>query len=241
MKSSKQSFSFLKHLLLVSTGGISLVVLLSIVGMRQIGERFAPFARDRVLTLFEGILQPAPLTAQIEISTLILQKMQEANELTTAVYNMETVVPASADRQIGQFVLATTNLIYIGQGEVRAGVDLSQLNETNIKVTPNKIHIDLPPPQILDGKIDVHRSRVYDYNRGFLNLGPDVAPQLQTLAQQKTLEQIVNAACSEGLLEKANERAREAIAQILATTGERQVEIKTTPPLPNHCSVNYPR
>jgi hypothetical protein len=230
MKSSKQSGYFFKSLLLVSRGGISLAIFLAVVGMWLIG--------DRLLSLFEKILQPAPLTSQIEIPTLILQKMRQANELTTAVYTMETIVPASADRQIGQFILATTNLVYIGHGEVRAGVDLSQLNEANIKVTPDKIHIDLPPPQILDGKIDVHRSRVYDYNRGFLNLGPDVAPQLQTLAQQKTLEQIVNAACSEGLLETANQRAKEAIAQILATASDRQVEIKTTPPLPSHCFLN---
>jgi hypothetical protein len=232
MKSSKQSFSFLKSLLLVITGSISLAILLTIISISRIGERFT-----RVFTLLEGILQPTSIT-QIEIPTLILQKIREANELTTAVYTMETIVPASADRQIGQFVLATTNLVYIGHGEVRAGVDLSQLNEGNIKVTPDKIHIDLPPPQILDGKIDVHRSRVYDYNRGFLNLGPDIAPQLQTLAQQKTLEQIVNAACREGLLETANEGAKDAIAQLLASTGNRQVEVKTTSPLASHCSLN---
>jgi hypothetical protein len=57
-----------------------------------------------------------------------------------------------------------------------------------VQVTNNTIQLRLPPPRILDSKIDVNRSSVYDYNRGFLGLGPDVGPQLQTLAQRETLK-----------------------------------------------------
>jgi hypothetical protein len=57
----------------------------------------------------------------------------------------------------------------------------------------------------------VRQSQVYDYDRGFLSLGPDVAPQLQTLAQQETLKNIVTQACRQGFLEEANQKAETTI------------------------------
>jgi len=94
--------------------------------------------------------------------------------------------------------------------------------------------VQLPPPQILDSKIDVNRSRVYDYDRGFLNLGPDVAPQLQTLAQRETLQKIVTNACDSGILNEASDRAQSVLTQLLSTAGFRQIEI--TPSLATKCA-----
>ncbi|MFN9672445.1 MAG: DUF4230 domain-containing protein [Microcystis sp.] len=60
---------------------------------------------------------------------------------------------------------------------------------------------------------------VYDYDRGFLGLGPDVAPQLQTLAQQETLEKILATACQKGILQEANQKAVLALTQLLLNSG----------------------
>jgi predicted transcriptional regulator len=109
------------------------------------------------------------------------------------------------------------------------------LKADDVAVVNDTIQLQLPPPRILDSKIDVNRSSVYDYDRGFLGLGPDVAPQLQTLAQQETLKKIVTAACSEGVLEQANDRAELVVAQLLSTAGHKQVEVKTQSPPPGTC------
>ena len=219
MQSSNKPLFILKHLIFWGTGSISLIVLVLFVGIWQ--------TSDRLLTKVENFLQPQPVKPQVDIPTLVVKQIKGVEELTTTVYTMETTVPTSAERKLGDFVVATTQLLYIGHGEVRAGIDLSQITTEDIEVSDNKIVINLPPPQILDSKIDVHQSRVYDYNRGFLNLGPDVAPDLQTLAQQHTLAKIVNSACQEGILDKANEKAKNAIAQLLANTGYNKIEIKT--------------
>ena len=220
MQSSKKPLFILKHIILWGTGSISLIMLVFLVGIWQ--------TSDRLLTRVENFLRPQPVKPQVDIPTLVVQQIKGVEELTTTVYTMETTVPTSAERKLGDFVLATTQLLYIGHGEVRAGIDLSQITTKDVKVSHNEIVINLPPPQILDSKIDVHKSRVYDYNRGFLNLGPDVAPHLQTLAQQQTLAKIVNTACQEGILDIANEKAKDAIAQLLANTGYNQIEIETT-------------
>jgi hypothetical protein len=91
--------------------------------------------------------------------------------------------------------------------------------------------VRLPAPEILDRAIDVERSQVYDYDRGFLNLGPDVAPDLQSRAQRETLRTITAAACDQGILDQASDRAEVAIAQLLTLSGYTQVSVEAaTPP-----------
>ncbi len=117
---------------------------------------------------------------------------------------------------------------------MRAGVDLSALAAEDVAVSSDTLRVRIPPPRILDSKIDVNRSKVYDYNRGFLNLGPDVAPKLQTIAEREALQKIVAAACADGVLEKANNRARLVVTQLLKQ-GSNKVTVETQPPLPDVC------
>ena len=215
-----QSSNFWQRLFLMSAGTVNLAILLILFGIWRTG--------DRALNFVGNIFQPQPVQPQIEASMAIASKIREIQELTTTVQTMETIVPASAERKLGDFPVATTRLLYIARGEIRAGVDLSQLTNKQIQIKDNRIEINLPPAKILDSKIDVDNSRVYNYDRGFLNLGPDVAPQLQTLAQRKTLAKIVDTACSQGILETANDRAQETISQLLATTdSKREIKINT--------------
>lgn len=181
---------------------------------------------DRLFKTIENILQPQPTELQIEESALLLKQIQKMQQLTTTTYNMETIVPTSADRTWGEnWTIGTTKLLYLAKGEVKAGIDLSQLTKEDVDVSKNKIAIVLPAAEILDSKIDVSNSRVYHYDRGFLNLGPDIAPQLQTLAQQKTLNKIVVSACDEGILKTASEEGQRAIAHFLDMISDKEVEV----------------
>ena len=219
MKTS-QSTSMGHKLLLWSAGGINLVILLILLSIWRTG--------DRTLNFMGNLFKFSAAESKVENFTPLVQRIENIQELSTTVQTIETVVPASAERKIGDIPLATTRLLYIARGEIEAGVDLSQLTDADIVVSNNSVEINLPPAKILDSKIDVNRSRVYDYNRGFLNLGPDVAPQLQTLAQRETLSKMIATACQEGILDNANLKAKEAITQLLMNTGHRQVTVNTT-------------
>ena len=184
----------------------------------------------------ESFLNPAISRPQVEVNTVVLERIKGTSELTTATFVMEAVVPASEDRKLGDIVVASTKLLYIARGEVRAGVDLSKINSSDIKVINNSIEINLPAPQILDSKIDVDRSFVYDYDRGFMNLGPDAAIDLQTLAQRKTLRKIVKSACQKGLLTEANEKAKLTVSSLLNTAGYKEVKVITSSPQKSLCN-----
>ncbi len=217
----------LRNLMLMTSGGIVMISLFFGIGMLRSGFRFI----EEIHEMFNVSLGKP----EVDVRSIIVSQVQGASELTTAVFNMEAVVPTRQDRKVGDYTLGTTTLLYIAYGEVRAGVDLKDLKPENVNVVNDTIQLQLPPPRILDSKIDVNRSTVYDYDRGFLGLGPDVAPQLQTLAQQETLKKIEAAACRENLLAQANDRAQLVVEKLLNTAGYKQVEVKTQQPLPGTC------
>jgi hypothetical protein len=184
---------------------------------------------DRLLNGFSSLITPKLSEPQVDVRSLVLQKVREASELTTAAFTMQAVVPTEQDASLGGLVFGKTKLLYIAHGEVKAGVDLSQLTAAQVQVKQDSIQIQLPPAQILDKKIDVNRSQVYDYNRGMLGLGPDVGPELQSLAQQQALQKITAAACEEGLLQKASDRARLVVTQLFSTAGYKSVVVNAQP------------
>jgi hypothetical protein len=224
MNSSKPSYfnlSLLKSLLSLMKGGVSLITLVILIIIWRNGSSFV----QKIGTIFNPSVTPP----QVNVSNLIVQQIRGVSELTTTVFVMDAVVPTSSERKIGEWVVGETNLLYIARGEVRAGIDLSEVTQDHVTVTNDTIQIQLPPPKILDRKIDVNHSQVYSYDRGFLNLGPDTAPELQTEAQRQTLTKVVQTACSQGILTQAQDRAVITITQLLQTTGYPNIEVKTTP------------
>jgi hypothetical protein len=217
----------MRSLSLMTTGGALLIGGLIAFGVWRSGDQFL----SEVKTLF-STPQPPP---RVDPRTTIVQQIRGASELTTAVFTMETVVPTSRDRTIAGYVVGKTTLLYIAYGEVRAGVDLAAIRPNDVQVNGDTLLLRLPPPRILDSKIDVNRSKVFDYDRGFLGLGPDAAPELQQLAQQETLNKIVESACSSGVLQAASDRAKVTVGQLLMTAGYGQFSVETQPPSADAC------
>ena len=222
--------SWPQRLTLMAQGAAVLLVLLSLAGVWRAGSSFG----SRLLELF-ALETSEPV---IDSRALVVSQIRGASELTTAVYTMETVVPTSRDRVVGDFVIGRTELLYIAHGEVRAGVDLGAIDASQVRLEADQLTIQLPPPQILDHKIDVSRSKVYSYSRGLLGLGPDAAVELQTLAQQETLGRIVAAACENGILQQASDRAVVTVTQLLSAAGYDSPIVESQPP--GGCTVAAP-
>lgn len=219
--------SLMKGALFLISSGSLLIGGLLIFSLWRSGDQFW-----RKLTSWATEPQPAP---QVDVKSIVVKQIQDASELTTAIFSMEAVVPTQQDATIGGVVIGTTKLLYIASGEVRAGVDLSKIGPQDIQVKGETLTLRLPPPRILDSKVDVAKSSVYDYNRGALGLGPDVAPQLQTLAQQRALEKIRSAACEKGILEKASDRAKLVVEQLIHVPAYKNVVVTTQPPDQQTC------
>lgn len=210
----------LRQLIAMGGGAVLALALVAVFGVVRSGQDFWAGLGNAFV--------PKTQEAEVTARAVTLQQIRQANELTTAVFTMETVVPTQQARTLGNFTIGKTTLLYIARGEVRAGVDLSKVQPEDVTIAANVIRLRLPAAQILDQKIDVTRSEVYDYDRGFLDLGPDQAPQMQQIANQTALVRIVEAACAQNILAQANQRAQTALTQLLGASGQ-QVLIESQP------------
>ncbi|BAQ63837.1 DUF4230 domain-containing protein [Geminocystis sp. NIES-3709] len=205
----------------LSGSGFTLVILLGLFGIWKTGTDFI----QGITHLFHHEVT-LPTTKNPHV---ILRQVQGVSELTTSIFVMDTIVPTSSNRKIGNWVVGETNLLYVARGEVKAGLDLSNLTAEDIVIQGDNIKIELPPVKILDEKIDLNQSQVYNYDRGFLNLGPDVALDLQLKAQQETLTKIKETACQQKILNQANDKAVILITELMKNSGFATVEVTTTP------------
>jgi len=222
-------WSLLKLFLLVTTGGITLVTLLILTGIWR--------TSDRAISVVENFFQASDSPPEVSVSDVVVSELQGVDELTTVVFTTQSVVPTEQSRKLGYWTVGTTRLLYIAQAEVRAGVDLADMTmeDVTVKEQDDTVVVKLPPAEILDHKLDIKESQVHRYNRGFLNLGPDVAPKLQTLAQQQALNQVIDAACDKQILDQARDRAEDNIQQLLAKSGYRNVEVTSPNPSTSQC------
>ncbi|MEL7332743.1 MAG: DUF4230 domain-containing protein [Cyanobacteria bacterium J06560_2] len=230
-QSSEKSslLKILQLLTIATTGGAVMMGSLALFAFLRSGGQFFTDVKE-ALTI-------KPPEEKVDVRTVVVEQIQEVSELTTAVFTMEAVVPAQSDRKFGEVTIGKTNLLYVAYGEVRAGVDLEDL--TTADVTPSEtgtqIKLVLPAPELLNTSIDVERSSVYDYSRGLFNLGPDRAPELQSLAQREAKVKIERAACEQGILDQANDRAALVVTQLLQAAGFTEVTIETTPSADTAC------
>ena len=220
----------LKMLGMVFSGGSFILGLVMLMTVWKSGDWFW-----KQISAWTSGPQPEP---QVDVRSIVVKQVQEASELTTAIFTMEAVVPTQQDATVGGVVIGSTKLLYLAHGEVRAGIDLSKISVNDIQAAGDTLTVKLPPAKLLDRKIDVSRSSVYDYNRGALGLGPDVAPQLQNLAQTQALEKITLAACEKGILTQANDRAKFAISQLLKVPNYKTVNIQAQMPDLSACKAN---
>ncbi len=182
-------------------------------------------------TVSEPFTRPQP-TAVLLSPTVIIERLRDASELTTAIATIETVVDASQDRTLGPFTIGRKKLLYVAHGDVRAGVDLAALTPADVTVQGGTVTVRLPPPRILDKKVDVSRSRVFDVDTELL---APAAPDLQSQAERYALDRILLAACEGGVLAQANQRAEVVVRALLASAGPNEVRVIRQPPAADAC------
>ncbi|MEM1251551.1 MAG: DUF4230 domain-containing protein [Cyanobacteria bacterium P01_H01_bin.21] len=146
----------------------------------------------------------------IDPGSLIVHQVREVSELTTAMFEMDAVVPVSE-----KWGLSKSQLLYIAHGDVRVGVDLSEFQSDDVQEEDHEITVTLPPLKVLDSKLDLFHSSVYSYDRGFLGWGPDVV-DLQAQAQLEAISKVEKAACQDWLIQTASNRVQQTVEHLLS-------------------------
>lgn len=160
--------------------------------------------------------------ARTTTSPVVVEGIQELERLATVRWTESVVVTReSGGTRLEQF-LTGERVLLVATGEVEAGVDLAEINEDDVRVDGDRVTIDLPEPQILSSSLDEERTRVYDRDRGLLNLGADDV--LVQEARRDAEAEVVSTAEENGILETAERNAEESIRAFVTTLGFEEVE-----------------
>lgn len=160
--------------------------------------------------------------ARTTTSPVVVEGIQELDRLATVRWTESVVITReSGGTQLEQF-LTGERVLLVAAGEVEAGVDLAEMDEDDVRVDGDRVTIDLPEPQILSSSLDEERTRVYDRDRGLLNLGADDV--LVQEARRDAEAEVVSTAEENGILETAERNAEESIRAFVTTLGFEEVE-----------------
>src|SRR5438093_2552046 len=158
---------------------------------------------------------PAP---KVYNTATVLKQVQTLSQLVTVKYVMEKVEVLSDPPQslLRQFWFDDTHVVLIAHGIIKAGVDLSQMKPSDLRVTEKKIVLTLPPAQITDAYLDDKRTQVVERNTGFLR---SFNKDLEQTARQNAVDDIRRAARSGGILKEADDRARAQLKHLFQQLG----------------------
>ena len=162
-------------------------------------------------------------TLTIDVSQpTVVDRIQRLQRLETVVYTMDKIVTGAKENVLPDF-LTGDRLLMMVHGEVVAGVDLSGLKASDVRVEGKHVHVHLPAPQVFMTRLDSAKTRVYSRQTGLL---VPTDPNLETQVRQEAERQLLEAAMADGILRNAQVNAAATIRSLLQGLGFEEVELE---------------
>ena len=195
------------------------------------------FARSRKPSSPEAIdpqkLLPQPTPTIYPSAATVIEGVQALSRLETASYQMEKVITAESGQGPLGFLFGD-RLLLIAYGEMIAGVDLSYIGPADLMTTDDgTVYMRLPPAEVFVATLDNSRTYVYDRRTGVAGMNM----QLETAARQEAERLMLQAAVENGLLEKADENARDVLRSLLLGLGFKHIIFVKDMPTPTPAPV----
>ena len=173
-------------------------------------------------------LLPQPTPTIYPSAATVIEGVQVLSRLETASYQMEKVLTAESGQGPLGFLFGD-RLLLIAYGEIIAGVDLSYIGPSDVMTTDDgAVYVRLPAAEVFVATLDNNRTYVYDRRTGVAGLNV----QLETAARQEAERLLLQAAIENGLLEKAEENARDVLRSLLKSLGFKHVIFVKEMPTP---------
>jgi hypothetical protein len=148
----------------------------------------------------------------------LIRQIQSLSQLVTVKCVMEKVVILEDVKWYGE-----NRILLVAHGIVKAGVDLSQLKPEDLQIHNGQAIIRLPPAVITDVYLDEKQTRIIERTTGLLRSYDKLMEQS---ARQVALDDIRRAARNAGLIEDADERAREFLVRVFRQAGLNDIEFR---------------
>ena len=171
--------------------------------------------------LHRGVRQEKrPLT--IDDTPVIVTKIRSLGELTTACYYDEMVLSRTKENAFSSSALGSLaeglgkdvddHLVLIAKGTVRAGLDLMDMSEEDVRFVGDTAYIRLPAPQYLDVIVNPSDFEV------FAEIGKWTHEEITGL-QETARTRLLMGADHYGLKSRAYAGAMDAVTELLVASG----------------------
>lgn len=150
---------------------------------------------------------------------VVLEEIQRLNRLETCRYNGNVIVRGDTEGVLPTWLVGD-RILFVGHGEVVAGIDLSHLTADDVRVQAGHVSLHLPSAEILHTRLDNRQSEVYERQTGIFSK-PDMT--LETKVRVEAEERIRQAAVDNGVLKNADEKARAAMRGQLQLLGFQDI------------------
>lgn len=197
-----------------------------------------------VLVIFMGLtvglalfvqqkLHPAPAPVAITKDGII-KEIQAMSRLNTVAFSVDTVITAQKEGNWYKLWQDGQKGLFVANGRVLAGVDLSQLTADNVRIstttTDNKptthIEIALPSAQIFEVYLD--NIQVYDWQTGLFGMMSG-DPAMLGDVQKAGKSEVLNKACQGDIMTIATNNAKEQLTGLFALSGASVSITSNTP------------
>ena len=168
-------------------------------------------------TQIAKVLHPTPTILPDPVT--IINDVRSLARLETIQYSVEKIITA----ETGQDVfgpLFGDRLLFVAHGVVIAGIDLNQLEASDLKLRSGVLIVRLPEAEIFIATLDNEKSYVYDHQTGLFTKGEQ---DMETLARQAAEKEIYNAALEDGILDQAAVNAEAYLSKLFSTLGFENV------------------
>ncbi|MCI0425409.1 MAG: DUF4230 domain-containing protein [Actinobacteria bacterium] len=161
-----------------------------------------------------------------EIGPVVVTAIRDLAALTTVESVQYTIVEKGTDR--GWLAWARgDNLVLFAVARIGAGVDLSRVSVRDITVDElGVVEITVPSAEIQYVAPDNEATQILDRDIGLFTRGD---PQLESETRRVADEVLAQSALDNGILEKAEENAREVLTNFLLSLGYRDVIVEFSP------------
>lgn len=148
----------------------------------------------------------------------VIHQVQSLAQLVTVRYIMEKVVILEDVKWYGE-----SRVLLIAHGITKAGVDLGQIKQADLRIAGQKIRLRLPRAAITDAYLDEKQTKVIERTTGLLRT---FDKNMEQNAREMAINEIRLAAREAGILAEAEERAQLQLRALLHQMGFEQVDFE---------------
>lgn len=155
-------------------------------------------------------------------TAVLLKEIQGLGELATVKYVLEQVVVVEDAAWYGD-----NRVILVAHGVVKAGLDLGDLGEADVRVDGRVLRLRLPRFRITDVYLDEQRTRVVERTTGLLRF---FDKGMEQKARQEAVQGFRSRALQGGILREAEAQARTQLEALGRRMGFERVEFEERAP-----------